>query len=68
MVEEDLSWIELIKVGTVIDKAITKRICIRPICFEKWTNNGRMEKIYGHYGWLNFVDSTKKQSEKGFVH
>jgi hypothetical protein len=28
MVEEDLSWTELIKVGTVIDKAITKQICI----------------------------------------
>jgi hypothetical protein len=28
MVEENLSWIELIKVGTVIDKAISKRIFI----------------------------------------
>jgi hypothetical protein len=28
MVEEDLSWIDWIKVGTVIDRAITKRICV----------------------------------------
>jgi hypothetical protein len=28
MVEEDLSWIDWIKVGTVIDKAITKKIRI----------------------------------------
>jgi hypothetical protein len=28
MVEEDLSWIEFIKVGTDVDTANTKRICI----------------------------------------
>jgi hypothetical protein len=40
---------------------------VRPSCFEKWSNIGWMNRIYGRYGWFNFVHFTKRQLEMELV-
>jgi hypothetical protein len=39
---------------------------LMPSCFEKWSNIGWMNRIYGPYSWLNFVHFTKRQLESKF--